>query len=74
MIADYAASVLEAPQKIGLLAEAPLQVEQANFRAIDNRMWSTLNTPRAQNKSKPMPSTTMAITTIAETSVAAAIT
>jgi outer membrane lipase/esterase len=50
VIADYAASVLEAPQKIGLLAEAPLQVEQANFRAIDDRMWSSLNAPRAQNK------------------------
>ncbi|MGH8800111.1 MAG: autotransporter outer membrane beta-barrel domain-containing protein, partial [Casimicrobiaceae bacterium] len=50
VIADYAASVIEAPQKIGLLAEAPLQVEGANFRAIDDRMWSTLNTPRAQNK------------------------
>ncbi|HEX3632938.1 MAG TPA: autotransporter domain-containing protein [Casimicrobiaceae bacterium] len=50
VIADYAASVIEAPQKIGLLAEAPLQVEQANFRAIDDRMWSALNAPRAQNK------------------------
>lgn len=50
VIADYAASVIEAPQKIGLLAEAPLQVEQANFRAIDDRMWSTLSTPRAQGK------------------------
>lgn len=50
VIADYAASVIEAPQKIGLLAEAPLQVEQATFRAIDDRMWSNLNTPRPQNK------------------------
>lgn len=50
VIADYAASVIEAPQKIGLLADAPLQVEQANFRAIDDRMWSMLNTPRAQNR------------------------
>jgi outer membrane lipase/esterase len=50
LIADYAASVLEAPQQIGLLANAPLQAEQANFRAIDDRMWSTLNAPRAQNK------------------------
>jgi outer membrane lipase/esterase len=50
VIADYAASVIEAPQKIGLLADAPLQVEQANFRAIDDRMWSALNAPRAQNK------------------------
>jgi outer membrane lipase/esterase len=50
IIADYVAAIIEAPQKIGLLAEAPLQVEQANFRAIDARMWSGLNTPRPQNK------------------------
>jgi len=50
LIADYAASVIEAPQKIGLLAEAPLQAEQANFRAIDDRMWSALSAPRTQNK------------------------
>ncbi len=50
IIADYAAAIIEAPQKIGLLGEAPLQVEQANFRAIDGRMWSGLNTPRPQNK------------------------
>lgn len=50
IISDYAASIIEAPQKIGLLGEAPLQVEQANFRALDDRMWSNLNTPRPQNK------------------------
>ena len=50
IIADYAAAIIEAPRKIGLLGEAPLQVEQANFRAIDGRMWSGLNTPRPQNK------------------------
>ena len=50
VIADYAASVIEAPQQIGLVADAPLQVEQANFRAIDDRMWSALNAPRARNK------------------------
>jgi outer membrane lipase/esterase len=50
VLADYAASVVEAPQKIGLLAEAPLQVEQATFRAIDGRMMSGVGTPRAQNK------------------------
>ena len=32
------------------LAEAPLAVEQANFRALDNRMWSSLNAPRSQAK------------------------
>src|SRR6202171_2788705 len=50
IIADYAAAIIEAPQKIGLLGEAPMQVEEANFRAIDGRMWSGLNTPRPQNK------------------------
>jgi outer membrane autotransporter protein len=40
----------QAPQKIGLLAEAPLQVEQANFRELDGRMWSALSTPRPQSK------------------------
>src|SRR5204862_2589031 len=50
ILADYAASVIEAPQKIGLLAEAPLQVEQATFRALDGRMMSAVGAPRAQNK------------------------
>lgn len=50
IISEYAASIIEAPQKIGLLGEAPLQVEQANFRTIDDRMWSNLNTPRPLNK------------------------
>ena len=50
VVADYALSVVEAPQKIGLLAEAPLQVEKANFRALDGRMMSGVGTPRAQNK------------------------
>jgi len=50
ILADYAASVIEAPQKIGLLAEAPLQVEQATFRALDERMMSQVGAPRAQNK------------------------
>ncbi|HTS21416.1 MAG TPA: autotransporter domain-containing protein [Casimicrobiaceae bacterium] len=50
LLADYAASVLEAPQKIGLLAETPLQVEQATFRALDDRMMSQVGAPRAQNK------------------------
>jgi outer membrane lipase/esterase len=50
VIADYVASVIEAPQKIGLLAEAPLQVEQATFRALDGRMMSEVGVPRAQNK------------------------
>jgi outer membrane lipase/esterase len=50
IISDYAASIIEAPQKAGLLAEAPLQVEQSNFRALDGRMMSGLGAPRGQNK------------------------
>jgi outer membrane lipase/esterase len=50
IISDYAASIIEAPQKAGLLAEAPLQVEQSNFRALDGRMMSGVGAPRAQNK------------------------
>lgn len=50
IIADYAQSVIEAPQKIGLLAEAPLQVEQATFRALDGRMMSAVGAPRALKK------------------------
>jgi outer membrane lipase/esterase len=50
LIADYAASVISAPQQMGLLADAPVQAEQANFRALDDRMWSNLNTPRPNNK------------------------
>lgn len=50
IIADYALSIIEAPQQTGLLAEAPLQVEQANFRTLDARMISNLGAPRAQSK------------------------
>jgi outer membrane lipase/esterase len=50
ILADYVASVIEAPQKIGLLAEAPLQVEQATFRALDERMMSQVGEPRGPNK------------------------
>ena len=50
IIADYATSVISAPQQIGLLANAPAQAEQANFRALDDRMWSALGGPRPQKK------------------------
>jgi outer membrane lipase/esterase len=36
--------------KIGVLAEAPLAVEQATFRAIDNRMISALDAPASASK------------------------
>ena len=42
--------MITGPQQMASLAEAPLAVEQANFRALDNRMWSSLNAPRSQGK------------------------
>ena len=50
ILADYAISFIDGPQQIAALGEAPLAVEQANFRALDGRMWSSLNAPRSQNK------------------------
>jgi outer membrane lipase/esterase len=41
--AQAAASMIEGPAKIGILAELPLSVEQATFRAIDGRMMSSFN-------------------------------
>lgn len=43
LIAQLAASMIEGPQKMAALAEAPLAVEAANFRTLDGRMQSSLN-------------------------------
>jgi len=50
LIAQAVQSMITGPQQMASLAEAPLSVEQANFRALDNRMWSSLNAPRTQGK------------------------
>ena len=50
IFAQAAESMITGPQQIAALGEAPLAVEQANFRALDGRMWSSLNAPRSQNK------------------------
>lgn len=50
VIAEVVASMVEGPARIGVLAEAPLAVEQAAFRAIDARMISAVNAPRATNR------------------------
>jgi outer membrane lipase/esterase len=50
IVAQAAASMIEGPAKIGVLAEAPLAVEQATFRAIDSRMISALDAPAGQEK------------------------
>lgn len=48
--AQYAISALNAPQQMAVLAEAPLAVEQANWRTLDGRMVSGVNAPRSQGK------------------------
>ena len=44
LLAQYAASVVLAPQQVGVLAEVPLATERANWRALDGRMFSSINT------------------------------
>ena len=50
IIAQAVESMLEGPARIAALAEAPLAVHQATFRAIDGRMLSSLNAPAATNR------------------------
>jgi outer membrane lipase/esterase len=50
IMADAVASMLEGPAKIGVLAEAPLAVERATFRAIDGRMISALDAPTPESR------------------------
>jgi outer membrane lipase/esterase len=50
IIAQAVESMIEGPMKIGVLAEAPLGVERATFRAIDSRMFSALGTPVSRNR------------------------
>jgi outer membrane lipase/esterase len=49
-VAAASTSVIVAPQQMGALAEAPLAVERANWRALDGRMVSGINAPRSQGK------------------------
>ncbi|MGI8895445.1 MAG: autotransporter domain-containing protein [Casimicrobiaceae bacterium] len=46
------ASLLEGPQQIAALGEAPLAVERANFRALDSRMMSASYAPLSPRKSQ----------------------
>ena len=48
--AQYAISVLSAPQQMAALAEAPLAVEQASWRTLDGRMVSSIGAPRSAGK------------------------
>ena len=53
LVAQLVASMIEGPQMMASLAEAPLAVEAANFRTIDGRMQSALNTPRSTARFNP---------------------
>jgi outer membrane lipase/esterase len=48
--AAAAASMIEGPAQMSSLAYAPLAVYEANFRAIDARMTSGINSPRPMRK------------------------
>ncbi len=50
LVAQYASSVIAAPQQMAVLAETPLDVEQANWRVLDGRMASAINASRPTNK------------------------
>ncbi|HEY2816436.1 MAG TPA: autotransporter domain-containing protein [Casimicrobiaceae bacterium] len=50
IFAQAAESMIEGPAKMSELAEAPLGVEAANFRSIDARMISGINSPRPMSK------------------------
>jgi len=50
IMAQVVASMIEAPTRMSVLAEAPLGVEAANYRAIDARMISGINSPRPVSK------------------------
>ena len=46
IIAEVVNSMLIGPQQIASLGDAPFRVEDANYRALDGRMWSSLDSPR----------------------------
>jgi outer membrane lipase/esterase len=48
--AQAAISMIQAPAQMSLLAEAPLAVEEANFRTLDARMMSGINSSRPMSK------------------------
>ena len=47
IIAQVALSMITGPEQMAALGDAPLRAEDAQFRTLDGRMWSNLNSPRA---------------------------
>ena len=50
LIAQAITSMITGPQQMASLGDAPFRVEDANFRALDGRMWSSLDAPRPARK------------------------
>jgi outer membrane lipase/esterase len=50
IIAQAITSMITGPMQIASLGDAPFRVEDANYRTLDGRMWSGLDTPRTRNK------------------------
>jgi outer membrane lipase/esterase len=50
IMAEVVDSMIVGPQQIAALGETPFRVEDANFRALDGRMWSSLDAPRTGKK------------------------
>lgn len=50
ILASAMVSMITGPQEIATLPLAPFAVEDANFRALDGRMWSSFNSPRSTKK------------------------
>lgn len=50
ILSDLGASMIEGPSRMSVLAEAPIGVEQANFRTIDARMFSAIGSSRPPSK------------------------
>ncbi len=53
LVAQLVASMIEGPQKMATLGEAPLAVEAANFRTLDGRMQSSLNAKPTSARFQP---------------------
>jgi outer membrane lipase/esterase len=53
IVADATVSMLQGPAQMGTLSAAPYAVEQAQFRALDGRMWSSLGTPGTGARLQP---------------------
>ncbi len=49
-LAQFAESFIDGPARMAVLAEAPLAIQAANFRAVDARMQSGIDSPARGNK------------------------